>query len=140
MVFDNAPIYRYSMCNGTEYNFNECQLPIPDSDSMCTSFATVDCTEGLHNIPVTIIEQISYYIQIVYILEMYVSQLPRYYNNCICKYDATASVKIFVGHNITHYLYCIVLTILIAGNRMSAHPQFQANAHGPSFTTLWFTD
>ena len=76
MVFDNALVYRYSMCNGTEYNFNECQLPIPDSDSMCPSFATVDCTEGLHNIPVTIIEQISYdciYVQIVYILEMYLS-------------------------------------------------------------------
>ena len=48
MVFDNAPVYRYSMCNGTEYNFFECQLPVPDSDSMCPSFATVNCTEGLH--------------------------------------------------------------------------------------------
>ena len=55
MVFDDAPVYRYSMCNGTEYNFFECQLPIPDSDSMCPSLATVDCTEGLHNYIVTII-------------------------------------------------------------------------------------
>ena len=55
MVFDNAPVYRYSMCNGTEYMFNECQLPVPDSDSTCPSFATVNCTEGLHNIPLTIV-------------------------------------------------------------------------------------
>ena len=53
-VFDNAPVYRYSMCNGTEYMFNECQLPVPDSDSICPSFATVNCTEGLCNIPFTI--------------------------------------------------------------------------------------
>ena len=48
MVFDDAPVYRYSMCNGTEYVFNMCQLPVPDSDSMCPSFASVNCTEGLH--------------------------------------------------------------------------------------------
>ena len=53
MVFDDAPVYRFSMCNGTEYSFNECQLPIPDSDSMCPSFATVNCTEGLHYISVS---------------------------------------------------------------------------------------
>ena len=47
MVFGDAPVYRYSMCNGTEYNFNECQLPIPDLGSTCPSFATVNCTEGL---------------------------------------------------------------------------------------------
>ena len=47
MVFDNAPVYRYSMCNGTEYTFNMCQLPVPDSNSMCPSFATVNCTEGV---------------------------------------------------------------------------------------------
>jgi hypothetical protein len=50
MVFEDAPVYRYSMCNGTEYVFNMCQLPVPDSDSMCPSFATVNCTEGLHTI------------------------------------------------------------------------------------------
>ena len=47
MVFGDAPVYRYSMCNGTEYNFNECQLPIPDVGFTCPSFATVNCTEGL---------------------------------------------------------------------------------------------
>jgi hypothetical protein len=49
MVFDNAPVYRNSMCNGTEYVFDMCQLPVPDSDSMCSSFATVNCAEGLHS-------------------------------------------------------------------------------------------
>ena len=76
MVFDSAPVYRYSMCNGTEYNFYECQLPIPDSDSMCPSFATVNCTEGLHDNIITIILllciQISY--DCVYmIVYMYIS-------------------------------------------------------------------
>ena len=47
MVFGDVPVYRYSMCNGTEYNFNECQLPIPDADFTCPSFAAVNCTEGL---------------------------------------------------------------------------------------------
>ena len=47
MVFTGAPVYRYSMCNGTEYSFAMCQLPVPDSESMCRSFAAVNCTEGL---------------------------------------------------------------------------------------------
>ena len=50
MVYTGAPVYRYSMCNGTEYSFAMCQLPVPDSDSMCRSFAAVNCTEGLYTI------------------------------------------------------------------------------------------
>ena len=47
LVFGDAPIYRYSMCDGTEYNFNRCQLPRPDSNSACPSLGTVNCTEGI---------------------------------------------------------------------------------------------
>ena len=50
LVFGDAPIYRYSMCDGTEYNFNRCQLPRPDSNSACPSLGTVNCTEGITNI------------------------------------------------------------------------------------------
>ena len=44
----NAPIYRYSMCNGTESRFDSCQLPRSDSSSTCPSIGTVNCTEGMH--------------------------------------------------------------------------------------------
>ena len=39
----DAPIYRYSMCNGTERHFNRCQLPRSDSGSTCPSIGTVNC-------------------------------------------------------------------------------------------------
>ena len=35
------------MCNGTELNFNECQFPISDSNSTCSSIATVKCAQGI---------------------------------------------------------------------------------------------
>ena len=43
----DAPIYRYSMCNGTENNFRGCQLPRSDSGSTCPSIGAVNCTEGM---------------------------------------------------------------------------------------------
>ena len=46
LVFGDAPIYRYSMCNGTEYNFSRCQLPRSNSNSVCSSIGIVNCTEG----------------------------------------------------------------------------------------------
>ncbi len=48
MIPTDAPIYRFSMCNGTESHFNRCQLPRPDSGSTCPSIGTVNCTEGVH--------------------------------------------------------------------------------------------
>ena len=44
----DAPIYRYSMCNGTENNFRGCQLPRSDSGSTCPSIGAVNCTEGMY--------------------------------------------------------------------------------------------
>ena len=49
LIPEDAPIYRYSMCNGTEYNFNRCQLPRSDSNSTCPSIGTINCTEGTKN-------------------------------------------------------------------------------------------
>ena len=46
-IFRDAPIYRYSMCNGTERRFRDCQLPRNESSSTCPSLATVNCTEGI---------------------------------------------------------------------------------------------
>ena len=46
LVPEDAPTYRYSMCNGTEYDFNQCQLPRSDSNSVCPSIGIVNCTEG----------------------------------------------------------------------------------------------
>ena len=48
MIPTDAPIYRYSMCNGMESHFGSCQLPRSDSNSTCPSIATVNCTEGMH--------------------------------------------------------------------------------------------
>ena len=50
LIPEDAPIYRYSMCNGTEYSFNRCQLPRSDSNSTCPSIGVVNCTEGVINI------------------------------------------------------------------------------------------
>ena len=47
LIPEDAPIYRYSMCNGTEYNFNRCQLPKSDYNSTCPSIGVVNCTEGV---------------------------------------------------------------------------------------------
>ena len=47
MIPIDAPIYRYSMCNGTEQHFSGCQLPRSDSGSTCPSIGTVNCTEGM---------------------------------------------------------------------------------------------
>ena len=47
LVPGDAPIYRYSMCNGTEHRFNRCQLPRSDSNSVCPSVGTVNCIEGI---------------------------------------------------------------------------------------------
>ena len=46
VIFGNRPIYYNSMCNGTEYNFDDCQLPRLDSNSTCAAVGTVNCTEG----------------------------------------------------------------------------------------------
>ena len=43
----DAPVYRYSMCNGMESHFRMCQLPRSDSGSTCPSIGTVNCTEGV---------------------------------------------------------------------------------------------
>jgi hypothetical protein len=47
LIPEDAPIYRYPMCNGTEYSFYQCQLPRSDSNSVCSSIGTVNCTEGI---------------------------------------------------------------------------------------------
>ena len=47
-IICDSPIYRYSMCNGTESRFDSCQLPRSDSSSICPSIATVNCTEGIY--------------------------------------------------------------------------------------------
>ena len=46
LVPQDVPIYRYSMCNGTENRFNKCQLPRSDN-STCPSIAAVNCSEGI---------------------------------------------------------------------------------------------
>lgn len=42
-------IYHYSMCNGTEHSFHDCQLSSPDFNSSCPSIGMVNCTEGVNN-------------------------------------------------------------------------------------------
>ena len=47
LTLEDATVYRYSMCNGTEYHFNQCQLLRLDSNSFCASVGIVNCTEGI---------------------------------------------------------------------------------------------
>ena len=52
MLREDAPLYHNAMCNGTEENFNFCQLPYPSSLTSCPSIGAVTCTEGLCSISV----------------------------------------------------------------------------------------
>ena len=46
-IYGDIPVYHNSMCNGTEADFNDCQLPTSDSNSSCASVGTVQCAQGI---------------------------------------------------------------------------------------------